>query len=330
MTMSISAEHTNESSESAYREIEHRLTSWAHDQKDVRALVVVGSRATPNAIRDAFSDLDVLLVAGRPSSYVDEVDWLDQIERPWLTYVIQTPLGERIARGAVFREGQVTVDFAVMGRWSLPGAMILLGVLSRFPGVASWMPSTLSNQLAALSGMLKAGTRVLVDKDGAAARLARTAVSWPRPRRPSEREFGDVVRTFWGSTLWTAKKLLRGDLWRCTEGGRDVRQLLLQMVEWHARTIHGWDSETWYLGRRIERWADPRIVQALPSLFSGYDVTSQQRALVATANLFQWLSEETCTHLGFSSNAPHEDYRRALDVLASPSAATRSDSAGTF
>jgi hypothetical protein len=262
----------------------------------------------------------VLLVAGRPSSYVDAVNWLDQIERPWLTYVIQTPLGERIARGAVFREGQVTVDFAVVGRWSLPGAVLLLGALSRFPALASWIPSALSNQLAALSGMLRAGTRVLVDKDGAAARLVRTAVSWPRPTPPSEREFADVVHTFWGSTFWTAKRLLRGDLWLCTEGGRGVRQRLLQMVEWHARAMYGWDYETWYLGRRIERWADPRIVQALPSLFSGYDLSSQQRALVATANLFQWVSEETCMRLGFSSNAPHEDYRRALEVLASPSA----------
>ncbi|HXJ35277.1 MAG TPA: aminoglycoside 6-adenylyltransferase [Candidatus Eisenbacteria bacterium] len=317
----------NDSSEAAYQEIECRLASWARDQKDVRALIVVGSRATPNAPRDSFSDLDVLLVAGRPSSYVDEVSWLEQIEHPWLTYVIQTPLGGRIARGAVFREGRVTVDFAVVGRWSLPGAMVLLGALSRFPGIASWLPSLLSNQLAALSGMLRAGTRVLVDKDGAATRLARTTVSWPRPTRPSEREFAGVVRTFWGSTFWTAKKLLRRDLWRCTEGRRDVRQLLLQMVEWHARAIHGWDYETWYLGRYVERWADPRIVRALPSLFSGYDLTSQQRALVATANLFQWISDETSARLGFSSNVPHEEYRCALELLASPSA-EMSDSTG--
>jgi aminoglycoside 6-adenylyltransferase len=213
---------------------------------------------------------------------------------------------------------------------SFPGAMLLLGVLSRFPGVAPWIPSALSNQLAALSGMVRAGTRVLVDKDRAAARLARTAVSWPRPTRPSEREFADVVHTFWGSTFWTAKKLLRGDLWRCTEGGRDVRQLLLQMVEWHARAIHGWDYETWHLGRQIERWAEPRIVQALPFLFSGYDLASQQRALVATANLFQRISEETAARLGFSSNAPYEDYRRALAALASPSADTRPGSTGAF
>ncbi|HUE29436.1 MAG TPA: hypothetical protein VMR79_01100, partial [Verrucomicrobiae bacterium] len=121
------------------------------------------------------------------------MNWLDQIEHPWLTYVIQTPLGERIARGAVFREGQVTVDFAVVGSWSLSGARLMLGGLSRFPGVASWMPSALSNQLGALSGMLRAGTRVLVDKDGAAARLVRTAVSWPRPARPSAHEFANVV-----------------------------------------------------------------------------------------------------------------------------------------
>jgi aminoglycoside 6-adenylyltransferase len=320
----------SESSESAYQEIEHRLISWARNQKDIRALVVVGSRATPKTTRDAFSDLDVLLVAARPSSYVDEVNWLDQIERPWLTYVLQTPLGERIARGAVFREGQITVDFAVVGRWSLPGAMLLLGALSRVPALASWIPSVLANQLAALAGMLRAGTRVLVDKDGAAARLGRMAVSWPRSTRPSEREFADVVCTFWGSTFWTAKKLLRGDLWRCTEGGRDVRHLLLQMVEWHARAIHGWDYETWYLGRSIERWAEPRIVHALPCLLPGYDLSSQQRALVATANLFQWVSEETAARLGFSSYAPHEDYRRALEALASPSVDTRSGSVGAF
>jgi len=72
MARSASEEHMNESSEAAYQEIEDRLTSWAHNQRDVRALVVLGSRATPKAAPDLFSDLDVLLVAGRPSSYVDE------------------------------------------------------------------------------------------------------------------------------------------------------------------------------------------------------------------------------------------------------------------
>jgi hypothetical protein len=122
--------------DSVYCEIERRLSSWAKGQGDVRALVVVGSRATRTTTHDRFSDLDALLVTGRPKSYLDDAAWLDQIERPWLSYVIQTPLGERVARGAAFREGQVTVDFAVLGRWSLPAGMLLLRALSRFPGVA--------------------------------------------------------------------------------------------------------------------------------------------------------------------------------------------------
>lgn len=314
----------DDATDRAYREIEERLVAWAAREHDVRALVVVGSRATTKSPRDAFSDLDVLVVARRPRSYVEESAWLDRIEPPWLTYVIQTPLGDKIARGAIFRGGRVTVDFAFVGRWSLPAGIVLLGALSRSPGLASWLPSVLQNQLAALARMVRAGTRALVDKDGVAARLGRTVVSWPRRTPPSEREFADVVATFWGTILWTAKKVLRGDLWRSIEGGRDARGLLLQMIEWHAGATHGWDYETWYLGRYIERWAEPRVVQALPALFPGYDLASQQRALVATAEMFRWVSVETAERLGFASAGPHDAYREALEALASAAAAARS------
>jgi hypothetical protein len=38
-----------------------------------------------------------------------------------------------------------------------------------------------------------------------------------------------------------------------------MKELLLRMLEWHARATHGWDYETWYTGRFVDRWADRRL-----------------------------------------------------------------------
>ena len=60
-----------------------------------------------------------------------------------------------------------------------------------------------------------------------------------------------------------------------------------QMIEWHARATHGWDYDTWYDGRFLHQWADPRTAAGLREADAHYDADDVRRALFATTDLFR-------------------------------------------
>jgi hypothetical protein len=73
--------------------------------------------------------------------------------------------------------------------------------------------------------------------------------------------------------VWTAKHLKRGETWYARNHGCEgqLKDLLLQMIEWHERSGRGWDLDTWEDGRFIEQWATSTVVEELRRIFSHYD-----------------------------------------------------------
>ncbi len=78
-----------------------------------------------------------------------------------------------------------------------------------------------------------------------------------------------------------------------------MKRLLLQMMEWHAHATRSWDYDTWFQGRFLEEWADPRALAGLRDAFAHYDADDIRRALFATMDLFRWLAMETAERLGY-------------------------------
>lgn len=277
------------------------FTTWAQRQRDVRAAWVVGSRARTVQPADEWSDVDIMLVTTRPRRYLHASAWLRDIGSPWMDYLIETQIGARNVRHAVF-EGAVCVDFAILSsletRWASP----MLRLVAWYPRLMRLLPSGLATQAAAWFQILRKGAPlVLVDKEGAAARMTHIPVDKPVRRPITEREFSNVVGGFWSLSMWTAKQQLRGQLWMANyECAYELRTHLLRMIEWHARAVHGTDYDTWYWGRFLERWADPRAVAALRDVFSRYDARSSREALFASMELFSWLARETAERLRFS------------------------------
>jgi len=88
--------------------------------------------------------------------------------------------------------------------------------------------------------------------------------------------------------VWATKKLRRGELFiakSCCDN--TMKRLLRQMIEWHARATHGWDYDTWYDGRFLHQWADPRTAAGLREADAHYDADDVRRALFATTDLFR-------------------------------------------
>jgi aminoglycoside 6-adenylyltransferase len=153
-----------------------------------------------------------------------------------------------------------------------------------------------------VSEYYRRGVRVLFDKDGTAEKFLSLFPASPTTHRPPDaRQFQQAIDEFWFKATWTAKHLWRGEVWHTRASGSEgrLRELLLQMIEWHAWSIHGLDYETWSEGRFLEEWADQRVLAHLPDALPAYSGASMQRGLIETGGLYAWLSEETAENLGF-------------------------------
>lgn len=279
----------------AYEEIVARFTAWAQAEDNVRAAFVIGSRARTDHPADDWSDLDVIILARDPQRYLTDIDWIRTIGDPWITFLEMTPDGQGFEHRVLFAGG-LDVDF-------IPESN------ERF---RAYLRDGFSDLDA---GLLLRGIRLLVDKDNLApalhaARPSPTATPHPHPDAFA---FRNAVNDFWYHTVWTAKKLRRGELWvakSCCDGY--LKNLLLRILEWHAQaTLPA--TETWMRGRFLEEWADPRALAEMKEIFAHYDKDDVWRALEATMHLFRWLAQETAAHLGYPYPATAD--RRAADIV---------------
>jgi len=77
-----------------------------------------------------------------------------------------------------------------------------------------------------------------------------------------------------------------------------MQRLMLRMVEWHARALHGWSYDTWFNGRFLEKWADPSVLEAMKSVFAHYDTKDIANALLASMCLFRRIGTDVASKLG--------------------------------
>lgn len=277
-----------------YDDITKRLVRWAGEQPDLRAILVIGSRARLQAPADRWSDLDLVLVTTHPQRYLDGSDWLDALGPRWLTFTEATATGGLTERRALF-DGALDIDFV-----PLPAEDFRRMLRQGFP--------------PAVASVLARGLRFILDKDGMAQQLIPPGAH-PPASPPSEEAYLDVVHDFWYHAVWTTKKLLRGELWTAMGGHAHMqRHALLPMLVWHAKAQHGWAHETWHAGRFMESWTDARTLEELPEAFAHYDQDDLRRALAATMRLFGRVSRETADRVGYTY--PREAERHVTTWIA--------------
>lgn len=124
---------------------------------------------------------------------------------------------------------------------------------------------------------------------------------------PNAGEFAFTCNAFWYTVVYLAKQLRRGDLWLVKVRDGNLKGLMLQMIEWHARATLG-KSDTWHMGRFMNDWADARVSPALQRAFGHYDAEDSWTALLASMDTFRWMAQETAVALSFEYpfRADHE------------------------
>lgn len=281
-----------------YERLITNFVTWAAQAANIRAAFVIGSRARTERPADRWADLDLIVVVRNATQFAQDEQWLLTVGEPVFSFVETTPSGDP-ERRVLYRGGEfgLDVDFSVLPLDKVEGLLQM---------------SQLSPELSVdLFNVFGRGLRIVIDKDGLAVRLQAllAPVLVPTPPLPSAAAYLGVVSDFWYHALWSAKHLCRGELW-WAKAGCDMRlkQLLLTMLEWHARYAHNDKRDVWFRGRFLETWADPRAQEEMAAVFAHYDEADIWRALLATMHLFRWLAQETAESLGFTYLAEGDSY----------------------
>lgn len=257
-------------------ELLNQFVAWAEHNPDVRAALLIGSRARQDHPADQWSDIDLIVTITDPQPYIDRGDWLHQIGRVWATHV-ETTIAGVTERRVLFDGG---FDFDLI--------LVTEQALSRL----------VQNDLVAR--VIRRGIRVLVDKDRIMSRITLPIGSRATYQPPTQAEFLNLVSSFWFHAAWTAKKLRRGEVWTALMScDGSMKWLLMRMLEWHTRTVGTENYDTWFDGRFVEEWADRRALAALTGSFAHYNAADIRRALLESMDLFRWLAQETAAQLTY-------------------------------
>lgn len=279
-----------------FREIRERLLELAEDNKDIKAVIEIGSQACLDQPADRYSDLDVILAAGQPERYLYSDGELDRLGEIMISFVEPT-LGGAMERRMLL-EGSLDVDLVVIPPQRLESAIA-------------------SGELAAVTGR---GFRVLLDRMGINDLLSdgAGAAAW---EMPSGVEYGNMVNDYWFHIVWAAKKLRRGEIFTavtCMDGY--LARLLLRMTELYEKCRRGERHDVWHNGRLLERWAGEDVTRGLEGCFARYDKEDIAAALQASARLSGRMARACGAALAYPYPEKAEAYaKKALEeLLAGP------------
>ncbi len=277
-----------------YAGLMERLVSVSQQCDKVVGVMVIGSQARKENHADEYSDLDLIMVVTDPAYFLASDDWFGQLGTVHVSFTENTLAGLKEKR-ILFDHAQ-DVDFVLV------------------PQAASGVMYEDKDCLQ----ILGKGCKVLVDKLGLFRQIPPSADTSHPYYPPSEAEFTNQTSDFWYHTIWSAKKLLRGELWAamfCIDSYQ--KQKALWMLEHYEHCKHGDSYHTWYGGRFVDRWADKEVTEKLSKTFAHYDRNDMITALLETMELYRFLATEVSRSMRFTYPQHADEYASAwvLDKL---------------
>jgi aminoglycoside 6-adenylyltransferase len=255
-------------------ELLNSIVSWAEQSDEVEALLQTGSLVRHDHSADAFSDLDIEIIATDPRVLEHSDDWITEIGQT--ITVLHLHEGQEWATRLAIFEGGIKADFTLAGTVRL---------------------TRMAN--AGLDALYDRGYRVHVDKTGLTKNLPAPLYRFPIRSLPSPERFRERVEEFWFEAFHVPRYLARGELFLVKQRDWTMKELLLEMLEWYAIARHREPLDIWHIGTRIQQWTDADTWQALKKTFGRFDTQDAKRAFEETVGLYGRLGRDVAGLAGF-------------------------------
>ncbi|MDI2091710.1 aminoglycoside 6-adenylyltransferase [Commensalibacter oyaizuii] len=71
-----------------------------------------------------------------------------------------------------------------------------------------------------------------------------------------------------------------------------MKELLLEMTEWHALTKNNGSIDTWHMGKNIHSWTDSTTLKQIHKAFGHFDEQDAYQAYNVTTQLYSRLAKD--------------------------------------
>ena len=266
------------------------IIETARCEERIRAVIMNGSRANPNAPRDPFQDFDIVYIVTEVSSFRQDRDW---IKRFGDLMIMQLP--EDMQDPPASDDGQ----FGYLMQF-MDGNRIDLGIFT----FSQWKEHG-KDSLSVL----------LLDKDGIIEPFPPASETDYLPKPPTAKAFSDCCNEFWWVSPYIAKGLWRQEILyaKCMheEVVRDAE--LMKMLKWHIGVKTDFKVNPGKLGKYFQRYLEPELWDTLLKTYADASYENTWEALFATCDLFRKVAIPLAEHFGFEY--PFEDDRRVTAYL---------------
>jgi len=251
------------------------ILNFAWQDERVRVVAMNGSRANPNAPRDAFQDYDIVFAVTEMDSFLADDGWLEFFGR---RIIMQKPEGmelfppdgkNRFSYLMLFEDGN-RIDLSLMP----------LGELEHYLKEDSIL-------------------RILLDKDRRVPALPESSDNDYWINRPTPGMFDDCCNEFWWLSTYVAKGLLRNELPYANAHLDYMRNQLMTMLSWQVGLEKGFDFSIGKHFKYLERHVSDPTWQRLCATWNASSPTACNQALGRMLILFREASQDVAERFGY-------------------------------
>lgn len=263
------------------RQMYELILNIARKDDRIKAVILNGSRANPNAKKDIFQDFDIVYVVTDLSWFLNHPNWIDQFGERMM---MQLP--EEMLDPPPFNDGSYTylMQFADGNRIDLT-----LYLLSRIEELGEDSLSVL-----------------LLDKDGVIEPFPPANERDYLPQPPTQKAFDDCCNEFWWVSKYIAKGLWRGEIIYARHMmDHYVREQLMKVLVWHIGAKTQFSCSPGKYGKHFERYLEPESWDMLLKTYTDADYDHMWDALDVMCQLFRSTALSVADELGL--DYPHVD-----------------------
>ncbi len=257
------------------QEMYELILNTAREDERIRAVILNGSRANPNARHDFFQDFDVIYVVADVASIKDDPIW---IKRFGELVILQLPDDMEDPPPGEGSGYTYLMQFADGNRIDLH-----LHPIDRLDEI-------LSDSLSVL----------LLDKDGIIGQFPPSNDRDYLPKPPTARQFFECTNEFWWVCPYVAKGLWREEIvYAKFMLDRFVRDQLDKMLTWYVGIKNQFTHSPGKFGKHFDECLEPELWELLQKTYSDASYAHTWEALFAMGELFRVTAKQVARYFGY-------------------------------
>jgi aminoglycoside 6-adenylyltransferase len=263
------------------KEMLQLIVDTAQNDGRIRAVIMNGSRANPNAPQDIFQDYDIVYIVTDVSSFKSDSGWIDCFGK---LMVMQLPDDMEDSPPSDDESYAYLMQFADGNRIDL----------TLYP-------------IAKLQELERDSLSVLLlDKDRIIEPFPVPNEDSYLPKPPTLKDFSDCCNEFWWVCTYVAKGLWRQEIiYAKYMLDQIVREQLMKMLVWHIGIKTEFSTNPGKYGKYYRQRLEPKLWEMLLKTYSDADYDHTWDALEMMCWLFRIATHSVAEHFDFPY--PEED-----------------------